>query len=74
MRSRNDNFGLQSIIERLDSIEAPRLEIREFEEYEEQYQWPLGIALVLLVAEMLLLSRRNPLLRNVRMFEREESK
>ena len=74
VRSRNDNFGLQSIIERLDSIEASRLEIREFEEYEEQYQWPLGIALVLLVAEMLLLSRRNPLLRNVRMFEREESK
>lgn len=69
VRSRNDNFGLQSIVERLESIEASQMEMRQFEEYEEQYQWFLGVALLLLIAEMLILSRRNPLLRGVTLFE-----
>lgn len=69
VRSRNDNFGLQSIVERLDSIEASQMEVRQFDEYEEQYQWFLGVALVLLIAEMLVLSRRNPLLRGVKLFD-----
>ena len=43
-----------------------------FEEYDEQYQWFLGAGLLLLVVEMLLLSRRNPLLRNVKLFERNQ--
>jgi Ca-activated chloride channel family protein len=72
VRSRNDNFGLQSIVERLESIEASQMEMRQFEEYEEQYQWFLGVALLLLIAEMLILSRRNPLLRGVTLFERKQ--
>ncbi len=74
VRSRNDNFGLQSIIERLESIEASNMEVRQFEEYEEQYQWFLGVAIVLLLAEGFVLSRRNPLLRGVKLFEREGDK
>ena len=69
VRSRNDNFGLQSIIERLESIEASQMEVRQFDEYEEQYQWFLGVALLLLIVEMLVLSRRNPLLRGVTLFD-----
>lgn len=69
VRSRNDNFGLQSIVERLDSIEASQMEVRQFDEYEEQYQWFAGVALLLLIVEMLLLARRNPLLRGVTLFE-----
>jgi Ca-activated chloride channel family protein len=71
-RSRNDNFGLESIVERLDSIEASRFEVRTFEEYDEQYQWFLGVALLLLIVEMLLLGRRNPLLRGVHLFQPTE--
>ena len=69
VRSRNDNFGLQSIVERLESIEASQMEVRQFDEYEEQYQWFLGVALLLLIVEMLVLSRRNPLLRGVKLFD-----
>ena len=71
-RSRNDNFGLESIVERLDSIEASRFEVRTFEEYDEQYQWFLGVALLLLIVEMLLLGRRNPLLRCLLLFQPTE--
>ena len=69
IRSRNEDFGLQGIIEKLDEIEAEEFTERIFDEYEEQYQWFLGVALLLLIAEMLILSRRNPLLRGVTLFE-----
>ena len=70
-RSRNDNFGLSDIIVRLDEIEATQLTQITFEEYDEQYQWFLGIALLLLVAELFVMERRNPLLRGVHLFDRE---
>ena len=70
-RSRNDNFGLDDIISRLDEIEATELTQITFEEYDEQYQWFLGVALLLLVAECFVMERRNPLLRGVRLFDRE---
>lgn len=70
-RSRNDNFGLEDIITRLDEIEATQLTQVTFEEYDEQYQWFLGVALLLLIAEIFVMERRNPLLRGVRLFDRE---
>ena len=70
-RSRNDNFGLEDIITRLDEIEATQLTQITFEEYDEQYQWFLGVALLLLIAEIFVMERRNPLLRGVRLFDRE---
>lgn len=69
-RSRNDSFGLDEIIARLDEMEATQLSLMTFEEYDEQYQWFLGVALLLLIAEMLIFERRNPLLKGVRLFER----
>lgn len=70
-RSRNESFGLEEIIERLDQIEATQLTQVTFEEYDEQYQWFLGVALLLLIAEIFIMERRNPLLRGVRLFDRE---
>jgi Ca-activated chloride channel family protein len=68
-RSTNEEFGLDAIIERLDEVERAKLKHLKFEDFEEQYQWFIGAALVLLVLEMMILSRRNPLLRNVHMFD-----
>ena len=69
-RSRNDSFGLEEIIARLDEMEATELSVMTFEEYDEQYQWFLGAALLLLIIEMLIFERRNPLLKGVKLFER----
>lgn len=74
MRSQNDSFGLSEIVEYLDELEATKLSVISFEEYDEQYQWFLAAALVLLVVEMLLLGRKNPLLRGVALFERDSDK
>ena len=71
VRSRNENFGLDDIIARLDEMEATQLTQIAFEEYDEQYQWFLGAALLLLLVEVFIMERRNPLLKGVRLFERE---
>ena len=71
-RSRNEDFGLEGIVERLNQIEASELTEITFAEYDEEYQWFLGVALLLLVAEAIILPRRNPLLRGVKLFERNE--
>lgn len=68
-RSRNESFGLEEIIARLDEMEATELSVMTFEEYDEQYQWFLGVALLLLVIEMLIFERRNPLLKGVKLFD-----
>ena len=73
VRSRNESFGLEEIIKRLDEIEATQLTQITFEEYDEQYQWFLGAALLLLLVEFFVMERRNPLLRGVRLFERESN-
>lgn len=70
-RSRNEDFGLEGIIERLNQIETSELTEITFVEYDEEYQWFLGAAILLLVIEAVVLGRRNPLLRGVKLFERD---
>lgn len=70
-RSRNEDFGLQGIIQKLDEIEAEEFTERIFDEYEEQYQWFLGVAILFLAIEAVVLSRRNPLLKGVKLFDGE---
>ena len=73
-RSRNEDFGLEGIIERLNEIESSELTEITFAEYDEEYQWFVGAALLLLIIELLVLPRRNPLLRGVKLFERGDDK
>lgn len=69
-RSSNEEFGLDTIISRLDEVEKAKMQNIKYADYEEQYQWFIGAGMLLLILEMLLLPRRNPLLRDVRLFER----
>ncbi len=73
MRSTNANFGLEEVIAELDEMESAKLTHRNFEEYDEEYMWFLGVALLLLIIEGIVLGRRNPLLRGVSLFEREKT-
>ena len=70
IRSTNANFGLEEIVAQLDTMESAKLTHRNFEEYDEEYMWFLGVALLLLFVECHVLGRRNPLLRGVKLFER----
>ena len=68
IRATNTTFGLEEIVDQIDKMEKGELTSLRFEEYNEQFQWILAIAAVLLLLEALLLSRRNPKLQKFNIF------
>ena len=72
LRSTNQSLGLDEIVRTINAMEQGELQALRFEEYDEQFQYPIGAALVLLLVEFLLLDRRNPRLRRFNIFDRTQ--
>lgn len=68
VRSSKQSIGLDEIVDNIAKMEQTELSTVRFEEYDEQYRYPLAAALVLLLLEVLLLDRRNPLLAKFNIF------
>ena len=68
VRSSKQSIGLDEIVKAINEMEQTELSTVRFEEFNEQYQYLLIAALVLLLAEFLLLDRRNPLLAHLNIF------
>lgn len=68
IRATNAAFGLEQIVEQIEKLEKGELTSLRFEEYNEQFQWILAIAAVLLLLEALMLPRRNPRLKKFNIF------
>ena len=68
VRATKQDIGLDEVVREINSMEQSELSTVRFEEYNEQYQYLLLAALVLLLAEFLLLDRRNPLLAHLNIF------
>ena len=68
VRSTTQSIGLDEIVKAINEMEQTELSTVRFEGFNEQYQYLLIAALVLLLAEFLLLDRRNPLLRHLNIF------
>ncbi|MBN2290437.1 MAG: VWA domain-containing protein [Candidatus Glassbacteria bacterium] len=58
-RAGREAIELDRIFEDIKKLEKRELEARDFTLYHDRYQWPLGIALVLLLAESLLWDGRR---------------
>ena len=68
IRATNAAFGLEEIVTEIEKLEKGELTTLRFEEYNEQFQWVLAVAAVLLLLESLLLARRNPRLKRFNIF------
>lgn len=68
IRATNAAFGFEEIVAEIEKLEKGELTTLRFEEYNEQFQWILAIAAVLLLLESLLLARRNPRLKRFNIF------
>ena len=68
VRSSKQSIGLDEIVKSINEMEQSELSVMRFEEFNEQYQYLLLAAIVLLLAEFLLLDRRNPLLAHLNIF------
>lgn len=74
VRASKQSVGLDEIVASINEMEQSELSMLRFEEFNEQYQYLLGAALLLLLAEFLLLDRRNPLLAHLNIFREAREK
>lgn len=68
VRATKQSIGLEEIVRDINAMEQTELSTVRFEEFDEQYRYPLAAALVLLLVELLLLDSRNPLLARFNIF------
>lgn len=68
VRASKQDIGLDEVVREINSMEQGELEVLRYEEFDEQYQYLLGAALLLLFLEVVLLDRRNRLLAHLNIF------
>ena len=71
VRATKQSIGLDEIVKSINDMEKSDLSAVRFEEYNEQYQYLVAAALLLLLLETSVLSRRNPRLRRFNIFREE---
>lgn len=73
VRATKQSIGLDQIVKEINDMERSELSTLRFEEFNEQYQWLVAAALLLLLLEFVILDRRNPLLAHLNIFREERS-
>ena len=69
IRVDNSNSAEKILNEQIAKLAKSDVESQVFTEFDEQFQALAWLILILLVAEMLILERKNPLFKNVRLFK-----
>jgi Ca-activated chloride channel family protein len=63
---------VEQLIGALEKMEKKEFETRVFSDYEDQFQWFLGIALFLLVVDIFILERKTQWFKKLNLFENED--
>ena len=72
VRANNTEVGINKIYDEINKMNKTELESRSYSDYNDQFFYFILVALVLLIADFLVLERKNKLLKNVRLFETEK--
>jgi len=71
VRTGNINAGISEILKQLEGLEKDNYGSSLFSEYESRYQYPLVMALLCLLAELLVMERRNSRIQLSRVIKRD---
>ncbi len=71
IRSTNQSLGLTEIISKINETEKKEFSARMFEEYDEQFQYFLAAALIMIILGWLILTRKNKILGRFNIFKKE---
>ena len=72
VRVDNTNSAQKAISQEISKMSKADVESKVYTEYNEQFQAIAWIILVLLLIEMLILERKNPLFRNIHLFSNKK--
>ena len=70
IRATNRSLGLDEIVQKINEVEKKELTSTVFEDFNEQYQYLIGLALALLLLEFAMLERRSRLLARFNIFRK----
>lgn len=62
------DMGLDVVMDQISKLKKAEYKAKIYTDYEDQYQWPLGLAFLFLVLEFLILERKNRWLRHIQLF------
>ena len=68
VRANNAQVGLNTLFTEINKMEEAEMESVVYAEYEDQFQWFIGFALLLLLIDYLILERKNKYLKNIKLF------
>lgn len=71
IRTSNSRSALNTLFTEINKMEKQEIEARVYSEYEEQFQFPIAVAIILLLAEFFILSRKNRWLSRIRIENRK---
>lgn len=68
VRANNAQVGLNTLFNEIEKMEQAEIESLVYSDYEDQFQWFIGLAIFLLLFDFLILERKNKYLKNVKLF------
>ena len=71
IRATNRSLGLDEIVQKIGEVEKKQLTESIFEDFSEQYQYPLAVGLALLLLDFLVPERRSRLLDRLNIFRKK---
>jgi Ca-activated chloride channel family protein len=69
VRATNANSGMGIVMDQIGKVQRKTVDSRNFKDYEDRFQFFLGLALLVLMLEFFISSRKSLRLSNVRLFE-----
>ena len=69
IRATNNRLGLNMLFDQISTIEKKELETRIYSEYDEKFQYMIGLALILILFDFIFLERKNKYLKNIKLFQ-----
>ena len=69
IRATNRSIGLDEIIKKINEVEKKDLTSTVFEDFNEQYQYMIGAALILLMINFIMIDRKNRILARFNIFK-----
>lgn len=69
IRATNSQLGLETLFDEIDKMRKEETEVKVFSEYENQFQYFVAIALLLLIIEFSIMNRKNKFFKGITLFK-----
>ncbi len=69
VRANNSQAGLQKVFEEIDKLEDSEFEAKTFSDYEDRYQYFIGLTILLLMIEFMIVERKSKWADRIKLFE-----